>query len=157
MTDSQYSYGIDYTPSDMISTLPTLGRATVDGWKAFGIKYVRMQWVDFTGSTRFRVYPLASFVNMLASSRPGMGTTSCLLGLVNITVCPGFSPTGEYLYCPDLSSMRLCGYAPGHASVMGFFEHKAPVIGSDGIASLRVSFCPRDILKRVVEYVTFTS
>jgi hypothetical protein len=153
MTDHQYSYGIDYTPSNVISTLPTLGRATVDEWKALGIRYVRLQWGDLTGSTRFRVFPLASFAAMLASSRPGMAMATCILGLVNIALAPGFNPTGEDIYRPDLSSMRLCGYAPGHASVMGFFEHKAPVIGPDGAPSLQMNLCPRGILKRVVEYV----
>ena len=84
-----------------------------------------------------------------------MSVATCLLKIIDITLCPGFSLTGESLYCPDLSSMRLCGYAPGHASVLGFLEHKTPVIGSDGIASLKDSLCPRGILKRVVEYVAF--
>src|SRR5258708_3514289 len=135
MTDSQHSYGIDYSPSAIISTLPTLGCKTVQDWTALGIKYVRIQWVDFTGSTRFRIFPLASFANMLTSSRPGMTMSTALLGVVDITFVPGFGPTGEYLYRPDFSSMRLCGHAPGHASIMGWFEYKTPITGSDGVPS----------------------
>ena len=61
------------------------------------------------------------------------------------------SPAGEWLYTFDLSSIRLCPYAPGHASVMGWFEVKTPTAG---LVSTNVDLCPRTILRRVTEYVS---
>jgi hypothetical protein len=66
-------------------------------------------------------------------------------------MAPGFSGTGEYLYTPDLSSTRLCGYAPGHASIMGWFEEKLPAQGNLGReGALNVPICPRTLLWDVV-------
>lgn len=60
---------------------------------------------------------------------------------------------GDYLYALDLSSIRICSYARGHASVMGWFEEKVPVTGQEGHRSIEVDLCPRTILRRLVEYV----
>lgn len=65
--------------------------------------------------------------------------------------------TGDYLYALDLSSIRKCPYAPGHASIMGWFEEKVPVAGQEGHRSIEVDLCPRTILRRLVEYVGPTS
>jgi len=117
------------------------------------IHSVRITWVDLVNNTRFRVVPISSFQRLLASSRPGVTVTKCVLGLVlagNI-VAPGFSPVGEYLYVVDLASIRLCPYAPGHASVMGWFEDKTPAPGR--VLGTGVPMCPRSALKRVIECV----
>ena len=63
-------------------------------------------------------------------------------------LAPGFGPVGEDLYVPDLSSWRVCTYAPGHASVMGWFQEKIP--GPSG--ELAVPLCPRTLLHRLVRY-----
>lgn len=62
-----------------------------------------------------------------------------------------YSATGEYVYAVDLSTLKLCPYAPGHASVMGWFEEKEPIVGIEGHRSVEVDLCPRTILRRVVE------
>jgi len=103
MATGQNTYGILYTPTDA-PPIPT-------------------------NNTRYRVIPWSSFKALLASRRPGVGITKAALGLIGIALAPGFSGTGEYLYTPDLSSLRMCGYAPGHASVMGWFEEKDAGVG----------------------------
>ncbi|KAH9477666.1 Protein fluG [Psilocybe cubensis] len=128
------------------------GRAiVVEDLTGWGVKYVRIQWVDLTNNIRFRVLPLAYFHKILQTPRPGTSLTKAVLGIVFITVVDGFSPTGEYVYAVDLSTLRLCPYAPGHASVMGWFEEKEPVAGVEGHRSVEVDLCPRTILRRVVE------
>lgn len=97
--------------------------------------------------------PLAYFKKLLQSSRPGVGAATTLFGLVNLEVAEGIELTGEYLCVPDLNSLRVCPYAPGHASVMVTFQHKSPVPGPDGNLSLEVDLCPRTLLARVVKYV----
>ncbi|KAF8954897.1 hypothetical protein BDZ97DRAFT_1862383 [Flammula alnicola] len=124
---------------------------SIDDLKAEGIKHVRIQWVDLINNIRYRVVPLPYFEKLLKTSRPGTSLAKVSLGLVLITVVEGFNPVGEYLYAIDLSSLRICPYAPGHASVMGWFEEKNPVAGIDGHRAVEVDLCPRTILRRVVE------
>ncbi|KAH7108273.1 FLU1-II [Auriculariales sp. MPI-PUGE-AT-0066] len=111
-----------------------------------GIRYVRIIWVDLINWTRMRVVPLAAFYKLLQRKRPGVRLTEASLGLVFLNVAEGFGSTGEYLYVLDPATIRLCPYAPGHASVMGWFQKAVP--GPD--TSLTVPLCPRGLLQRVV-------
>jgi glutamine synthetase len=151
----EVAFGIKYLPAS--AKLPTLGRDDVPRvlrrLADNGIRYIRLQWVDYTNITRNRVIPLLAFTELLGASRSGVGVTMAVLGLVGLSLAPGFSGTGEYLYTPDLSSIRLCGYAPGHASLMGWFEEKLPIPNQVGKDPLEVSLCPRGLLKGVVKYV----
>ena len=148
----QLAFGVQYLPGsvkvstfgqgDVLSTLVNFGR---------GIRYIRLQWVDYTNTTRYRIIPVSAFRDLMSASRPGIGVTKAAFGLVGASLAPGFSGTGEYLYVPDLSSTRLCSYASGHASMMGWFEEKLPRAGSED--ALKVPLCPRGLLRDVVKYV----
>ncbi|KAF8799777.1 hypothetical protein BYT27DRAFT_7201038 [Phlegmacium glaucopus] len=124
---------------------------SVEDLERQGIEFIRIQWVDLINNIRYRVVPLSYFEKLLTSSRPGVSLTKASLGLVFITIVEGFGATGDYLYALDLSSIRVCPYAPGHASIMGWFEEKAPAAGQEGHHSIEVDLCPRTILKRVVD------
>jgi hypothetical protein len=65
----------------------------------------------------------------------------------------GFSACGEYLYVPDLSTLRLCPYASNEAVVLGWFHEKTPYPGSDNKLSVEVPLCPRTTLTRILSYV----
>jgi glutamine synthetase len=132
-------YGVKYIPLDALP--PPL---YVHDLSDIGIRYIRLQWVDLINNVRYRVIDLSYFNKLLASARPGISLTKASLGLVFLTLAPGFSAAGEYVYAPDLSTLRRCPYAPGHASVMGWFQEK------NG-PSMEVDLCPRTILRRVVE------
>ena len=120
----------------------------------YGIRYIRLQWVDYTNTTRYRIIPVAAFHDLMSASRPGIGVTKAAFGLVGASLAPGFTGTGEYLYVPDLSSARRCGYVSGHASLMGWFEEKLPSAESAGREdALKVPLCPRGLLRDVVKYV----
>ena len=88
---------------------------------------------------------------MLKSQRPSIAMVKCAFGLVYLNMADDFLPMGEYLYVIDLSTLRLCPYEDGTASVMGWFQEKAPVTGIDGQPTVEVSDCPRGTLRRVVE------
>lgn len=143
-------YGVKYSPSTVVKATPLSNTSIQDLQKNYGIEYIRLQWVDFTNSILYRIISIEYFDELLKSSRPSVSIAKCALGLVFISLAPGFSPIGEYLYVPDMNTLRLCPYAPGHASVMGYFEEKEP-IGRD--LTFTVPICPRTTLKRVVEYV----
>ncbi|KAI6021236.1 hypothetical protein EDC04DRAFT_2733082 [Pisolithus marmoratus] len=67
------------------------------------------------------------------------------MGLVFDSIVDGFSPIGEYIYAVDLTSLRVCTYAPGNASVLGFFQAKT-IVGKE----VDVPMCPRTILRKIV-------
>ncbi|KAI0826976.1 glutamine synthetase/guanido kinase [Trametes gibbosa] len=144
-TKDSHAYGVVYqvphaSPASKVKGLDEL--LTPD------IEFVRVQWVDLVNTIRFRVLPASYFRKLLSvtASRPSICIGKIVLGLVGLQVAPGFGATGEYLYVPDLSSWRVCTYAPGHASVMGWFEEKTPL----PLTGVAVDICPRTILARVV-------
>ena len=49
------------------------------------------------------------------------------------------------------SESIICGYQPRHAVVMGWFQEETPLPGRNGRLTYEVDFCPRTILRRVVE------
>ena len=87
---------------------------------------------------------------MIKSSRPGMGVPKASLGGVYLKLAKGFGSTGEYLYVPDTSTLRICPYAPKHAAVMGWFQEKKPYLGADNELTVGIPLCPRATLLRVV-------
>lgn len=120
----------------------------LDALPELGISFVRVQWVDLTNTVRYRVLPLSYFYRLLQSKRPGLTVTKSVMGLVFDSPVEGFGPIGEYIYAVDLTSLRVCPYAPGNVSVLGFFQVKASV-GKE----VDVPVCPRTILRRIVRYV----
>lgn len=132
----------------------TTGPLTLDSLSQSGIRFIRFQWVDLTNLVRFRVIPIKFFIKMVQAGReqqparpPLVAITQACLGLVVLQLADGFSATGEYAYVADMRSLRICGYAKGVASVLGFFQTKDPSPGQ----SLEQPLCPRSCLYRVVE------
>lgn len=112
------------------------------------VKYVRVAWSDLTNTVRIRVLSVTYFLKLLtASSRPGVCLTHVSLGGIGDHINEYASTTGEWLYVFDLSSFRLCPYAPGHAMVFGFFQEKL-LTPSQNPA---INICPRGILQRILE------
>lgn len=95
--------------------------------------------------------PISYFKKLLESTRPGVGVAKMSMGLVYLMGADGFSASGEYLYVPDLSTLKICPYAPGEASVMGWFQEKTPFIGANNKLSVEVALCPRRTLQRIVK------
>lgn len=150
---TQYAYGVPYTPKSVNASennVYPLHEHSLDNqhlMNRLGIKYVRIQWLDLINTVRFRLVPREYMTKLLASSRPGVTLTTASLGMVGLTLASGFDGMGEYLYVIDPSSFRVCTYAPGHVSVMGFFQEKVP----NPQYGLNVPLCPRTLLKRIVD------
>jgi glutamine synthetase len=141
-------YGVQYKPGN--STGPKI---SVKDLEKLGIRYVRITWVDLINNIRYKVLSLSYFRRLLESGRPGVAVPTAAFGLVNLQLAEGFAPIGEYLYVPDLTTMRICPYAEGHASVFGWFQVKVPPLNG----SLEVELCPRTLLKKVLQYVQFNA
>jgi hypothetical protein len=105
------------------------------------VAYIHVQWVELTNTVRYRILSVPYFRTLLESTRPGIGIPKITMGRA----------WGEYLYVPDLSTMRLCPHAPGEAVVMGWFKEKTPYLGARNQLTFDVPLCPRATLQRVVQ------
>lgn len=143
MSSSSDAYGIAYTPKAISGTSSQL---IVDDLSAHRVRFVRIQWDDYTNVTRCKIFPLTAFLSLLACPRPGVGVGTNVFGLVDATLAEGSSAIGEYFIVPDMSTLSICYYAPGHASVMGLFQRKRR---PDPSASLDLPLCPRGMLRRI--------
>ncbi|KAJ6567122.1 glutamine synthetase/guanido kinase [Mycena capillaripes] len=144
---SNLGHTVIYSPS-VNNTRPPMD---IPALKALGIRFVRFQFVDLTNNVRYRVIPITYFEKILVSGRPSISILTACLGAVFLTLADGFAPDSEYLYVPDMSSVRILPYKPGHASVLGWFEEKTPIVGIGGELSSEVDLCPRRILRETVE------
>jgi hypothetical protein len=63
---------------------------TLDDLKERKIEYIRIIWVDLISQVRSRTVPLEYFEKLLGISRPGIALTKATLGIVFITLAPGF-------------------------------------------------------------------
>ena len=139
-------YGVQYKPGT-----PTGPKVSVKDLEKLGIRYIRITWVDLINNIRYRILPISHFKRLLESDRPGISVPSVVFGLITLQIAEGFTPIGEYLYVPDLNTLRVCPYAEGHASIYGWFQEKVPLPNG----SLEAELCPRTLLKKVLEYVRF--
>lgn len=144
---SDFSYAVPYSPS----TVPNYPGLTIKQLHDYGIRFIRFQFADPTNQVRYRVLPISYFEKILESPRPGITILKGILGVVFLQLAEGFTSSGEYLLVPDLSTLRTLPYKPGHASVLGCFEEKVPILGPDRVLSTKAEFCPRTVLQKVVE------
>lgn len=71
------------------------------------VKYVWLQFVDYTATQRQRMVPVTAFRKQL-NNGSYIGITKGMMQLLqNDTLVPGSSPTGQVLIKPDLSTLTL--------------------------------------------------
>lgn len=151
MADAQaHDFGVIYSPSNVVSTGPLVGLSPAE-LKSTGIRFVRIQWLDLTNKLRCRIVPISYYEKLLGSKRPGVSMVKCAFALIDVTPAPGFDGTGQHLYVIDTQSIKLCVYAEGHASVMGWLQEYSPVMRPNGHTSIDVQYCPRYVLRKVIE------
>lgn len=145
-------------------------------------RFVRVIWVDLANFVRYRVVPYSHFLtfidsdghksvdgsreendtgnNVLVKTNPrhvGMRLAKAALGIVYLSLAEGFPIAAEYLFVPDLSSVRRLGFQLGAAGVFGWFEEKEKEIAAEdatlGLNPFAASACPRAVLHKIVRYV----
>ncbi|GJJ09846.1 hypothetical protein Clacol_004070 [Clathrus columnatus] len=130
-----------------LSTLtPTpSAQITLDALAASGIKFVRIHWVDYAYTVRFRLLPVKFLQQM---TKPGFLTAKVTYAFVGDMVpSRGYGAVGEWFLSLDLNSIKTITYAPTHAFAMGTMEEKE--LDSAGRV-VEVSVCPRNVLKHVL-------
>ncbi len=105
------------------------------------VRFLRLQWLDYTSTLRARILPSKQALKMLRQDHY-VSIGKVVLGLLqNDEICQGFSATGEYRLNPRFSGLRLAS-RPGYATVQCEFQEKN---GDE------VKICPRTILRKQVE------
>lgn len=104
------------------------------------IRFIRKQWVDLSGVLRTRIVPKAHCLHL---GHHNSHTCTAPLGMIfpvsdlQVSATP---PSGRIELHPDWSSLALCHYAPGHASVMCFTYIPSHLTDP-------YYLCPRNLLK----------
>ena len=105
------------------------------------VKYLRLQWVDYTATVRVRILPIGRALQLFAQGK-SVDVTKAVLGLLQTDVLvEGFRATGQYQLYPRFNSLHL-GARPGYATVQCEFRD------DDGQPVLS---CPKTFLRTVVE------
>jgi glutamine synthetase len=120
-------YGVVYTPASVGLAVGQQKASLSDNvLDSLGIRWIRLTWCDWTNTIRYHVLSRDYFQQLLHSERPGFTLLKAAFGIVLLHVCDGFTLTGEYLLVLDESTFRVCPYAPGHATILGYFQHIEP-------------------------------
>ena len=150
-----YELGLSFAPADSTSSKSLLNRACSQDtpWaanlalfkqflaKSPSVKFLRLQWIDYTSTLRTRILTVTQALKMFHQTQ-FLGITKAVLGLLQTDeMCPGFYATGEYRLYPCFEGLRLAS-RPGHATVQCEFQSE------DGT---EVDICPRTVLRRQVE------
>jgi glutamine synthetase len=107
------------------------------------VRFVRLHWVDLTGLTRMKVLTVEYF-RRLAETRSVVSVSSTVLSILpdlSDDRTSNFDHVGQYDLIPDLTSIRLCGFRPTHASVLCDFARDGEIV--------RIS--PRAVLYKQIE------
>jgi glutamine synthetase len=106
------------------------------------IKFLRLQYLDYTATPKVRIIPMRRALTMLQDQGSlNIGITKASLGLLqNDVIIPGASATGEYKLHGIFSSLKS-GPSDAYASIQGEFRE------DDGSAA---TLCPRSVLRRTI-------
>ena len=105
------------------------------------VKYLRLQWLDYTATLRVRVLPIKVALLMF-EAKSFITITEAVLGLLQDDgIIPGFSAVGVQLLYPRFESTRL-GSREGYATLQCEFQN------NDGS---ELSYDPRTALRKQVE------
>lgn len=103
------------------------------------IKFLRLQWLDFTSSLRVRIVPVHRFLQLYNEGK-SIGVPKYILGLLHKEfICPAFASDGQYNLFPDFHSLRI-GARHGYVTVQCDFQD---------VNGNQVAECPRTLLQRI--------
>ncbi|KUJ07406.1 protein fluG [Mollisia scopiformis] len=109
------------------------------------VKFVRLQWVDYSGVLRTRIITKGRCQQLASGSDYYQLAQNCMV--IPLSTAPRCWPDGieEWNLCPDWTSLRVCGFAPTHASVMCATANRN-LSATDHFAR-----CPRKLLSKVLD------
>lgn len=107
------------------------------------VKFIRLQWVDYSGVFHCRLVTAAKCMRMSNSTRAYKVPVNAMCVPLSTAPSCDVSPPQVWELCPDWNTLRICGFTPAHAFVMCFLTRTG--------AADPFAMCPRHILTNVVE------
>jgi len=124
------------------------------------VRFIHLQWLDYTSTLRGRVFPVRNVREMLATEQTHRlgGLNMCRIDNVAPSTQNDASgsvggPVGQGRLVPDLVSIRLCPGLEGHASIFCNFVSVSvdfDEANSEFDPAQMCAFCPWKALQRVV-------
>ncbi|OJJ44217.1 hypothetical protein ASPZODRAFT_135007 [Penicilliopsis zonata CBS 506.65] len=165
--NSNRLYGLNLSPdpvmagstaitANMVATSDTTSATSGVPWLAklakLNVKFVWVQWLDYTATTRVRMFPVREFLR-LAHQQRRLGIARANLRMIQTdAVAPGSSCAGQFYLQPDLATLAP-NLAFGPVAAAGGGRHpsaSATVMtfwrGEDGVP---LEGCPRTTLQRI--------
>ncbi|KAI1059398.1 hypothetical protein LB507_004039 [Fusarium sp. FIESC RH6] len=107
------------------------------------VKYVHLQWLDYSGVLRTRIITLTTAKDIAAGKLRYSLAQNCMV--IPISTAPACFPDGieDWRLLPDWTSVKLCGYRQTHATVQCFLAHM-------GLEN-PFARCPRHLLSLAVD------
>ena len=150
-----YNLNLDLRPLETSAAFSTLesGRLTsgvpLEGFELLQrflaispqVKYLRLQWIDYTAMLRVRIVPVKQALKLFEHGE-SVSVTAAVLGLVQTDLmAAGHRATGQWQLFPIIDSLRL-GPRPGYAMIQ--CELWSALGHPDAL-------CPRYSLRSIVE------
>jgi glutamine synthetase len=108
------------------------------------VRYVWLQWLDYTATMRVRMVPIGEFRKQLINSTYVGITKGLVRMLPNDTIAPGGSATGQFLLKPDLTTLFLNRAIPSPSATVQTFWLE------DGTTDTHLEGCPRWALQKTI-------
>jgi glutamine synthetase len=125
--------------------MPTDTSSLAEGFFASNatVQFVRLQWVDFSGVLRTRIVTKTRCLHLASGASHYTLAQNCMI--LPISTAPQYFHDGPEAWelRPDWQTLRICGFAPAHSSVMCF---NARLGSSDPFIR-----CPRKLLSKVLD------
>lgn len=107
------------------------------------VKFVWMQWVDYTATVRIRMFPIHEFAKIVRKQRRIGISLSVFWMVQDDSIAPEGTTTGQFYMEPDLSSLcRNVGIPSKSASVMTYWRSEDDT---------QLEGCPRTTLQGLVD------
>lgn len=103
------------------------------------VEFVRIQWVDFTATVRTRLVTARHALRMAAQNLSISVASPIINAFLLDSSLNDITPGEKDSLIPDWSTLVVCHYQAGHASVMCFIDE----------AGRGFDLCPRSLLKKV--------
>ena len=125
----------------MFTDTKTLGEKLFSSYAS--VEFVRLQWVDLSGVLRTRMITKARCLHLASGASNYTLAQNCMI--LPISTAPHYFHDGpeKWELRPDWQTLRVCGFAPAHSSVMCF---NARLGSSDSFIR-----CPRKLLSKVLD------
>lgn len=147
--NSNRLYGLNQEPKYQPSVIPTPGLTSPAALDVFirnnpDVKFVWMQWVDYTATVRVRMFPIREFARIVRKERR-IGISLSVFWMIQDdsvgALAPPGATTGQFYMEPDLSSLaRNIGISSQSASVMTYWRSEEDT---------ELEGCPRTTLQNL--------